>query len=427
MFDLDGAVEGGSLSAAANRVDITPTSLTGLYPIGGGSFTAVHDRLFMRTLLVGDSDGELVIISLDLIEVGDTTEIRHRIEQELGIPSHRVLICATHTHSAPRLGEVSPGAIAHELSPEGAIYTAWVHDQMVAAVRDAQASAQPARIGVGSCPVDINVNRDQYLGGEYRLGVDPGGPSDKTLWVVDVQTRGGEPIAALMAYSVHPTLTLGARQISGDLAGAAERYLEAQLGGGAVGLWAGGAIGDQAARAMNRASASPDREHDHNLAFELAEAYGVSLGAAALSARGAIGRHSSSARIATRELIADLPAKHREVVDIPTIRQQRVETVRLRMNVVVIGTLALVGIGGEVVVPLAALARAASPLTNTILLSLVNDRLGYLPEDAAYPRNTFAVRGSPIRAGYAERTIVEGVADTVTDLLERRPTTETEA
>lgn len=428
MFDTDSTAEIAGLSAAATRVDITPTDLTGLYPVGGGSFVSVHDRLFMRTLLVNDGDGELALISLDLIETGDTTAIRRRIAEELGIPAARVLISATHTHSAPRLGEVSPGAIAHELSPEGAIYTAWVYDQMVEAVRDARASLRPARLGVGSCRVDINVNRDAYVDGEYRLGVDPDGPSDKTLWTVSVQTRDGEPIAALLTYSVHPTLTMKTRQVSADLAGAAERYVEEQLGGGAVALWFGGAIGDQATRVQASACERSDDLSDRNRTmFELADGQGAVVGAAAMVALGSITRFSTVAPLAAREVIADLPAKHREVVDIPTIKQQRVEKVRLRTAVVVIGTLALVGVSGEVVAALALAVRAASPLSDTIVISLVNDRLGYLPDDASYPRNTFAVRGSAIRAGYAELTIVQAVADSIPSMLRNQSQSEARA
>jgi Neutral/alkaline non-lysosomal ceramidase, N-terminal len=412
-----------SLRAAAVKVDITPADLTGLHPVGGGSFVGVHDRIFMRTLLIADGESEVAIISLDLIEAGDMAPIRQRIELELGIPADHVLICATHTHSAPRLGEVSPGAIAHELSPKGVIYTAWVYDQMLDSLTRARAALRPARIGVGSGSVDINVNRDQYVAGEYRIGVNPDGPSDKTLWLVDVETPDGDPIAVLIAYAVHPTLTLGTRLISGDLAGAAERHVEERIGGGVVALWAAGAVGDQQARVLAPRvplNESPEGR-DHSLAFELAAAQGVVVGAEAVRVRGAITRFTASARISAREVIADLPARHRQTDDMPTIKQQRVETVRLRLAVVVIGTLALAGVGGEVVTKIGLRARASSPLANTILLSLVNDRLGYIPDDASYPQNTFEVRGSPIQPGYAERAIVDGAVDTIETLLHAAP------
>ncbi len=47
-------VIGAGLMAAAIEVDITPDDLSELHPVGGGSFSSVHDPIFMRTLLLVD-------------------------------------------------------------------------------------------------------------------------------------------------------------------------------------------------------------------------------------------------------------------------------------------------------------------------------------------------------------------------------------
>ncbi len=53
--------------------------------------------------------------------------------------------------------------------------------------------------------------------------------------------------------------------------------------------------------------------------------------------------------------------------------------------------------------------RAASPLTNTIMITLTNDRVGYIADDAAYDRPIFEVNGSPMARGCAENAIVGGL------------------
>jgi len=118
----------GPLRAGVAKADITPSDLTALNPIGGTSFIGVHDPIHVRVLALHDGASEVTLISAEPIECGDMRALRERIERELGIPAAHVMITATHTHNAPRLGTVSPGALAHNGGPESAAYTARVYD-----------------------------------------------------------------------------------------------------------------------------------------------------------------------------------------------------------------------------------------------------------------------------------------------------------
>lgn len=90
----------GNLRVGVAKVDITPEDLTNLNPLGG-SFTGVHDPIHLRALVLDDGAHEVALLSADLIEAGDMTPVRERIERELGIPFDHIVITATHTHSAP--------------------------------------------------------------------------------------------------------------------------------------------------------------------------------------------------------------------------------------------------------------------------------------------------------------------------------------
>src|SRR6185295_14120448 len=102
-----------TFTVGAAKADITPAELTALNPIGGTSCAGVHDPIHVRVLVLHDGAGETALISAELIECGDMRALRARLESELGIPADHVMITATHTHNAPRLGPVSPGALAH--------------------------------------------------------------------------------------------------------------------------------------------------------------------------------------------------------------------------------------------------------------------------------------------------------------------------
>ena len=51
----------GALRAGVAKIDITPHDLTNLNPFGGGSFTAVHDPIFARALVVSDGSATAAI------------------------------------------------------------------------------------------------------------------------------------------------------------------------------------------------------------------------------------------------------------------------------------------------------------------------------------------------------------------------------
>ncbi|MEY9842169.1 neutral/alkaline non-lysosomal ceramidase N-terminal domain-containing protein [Streptacidiphilus sp. EB103A] len=396
------------LRVGAARTDITPQDLTGLHPMGR-PFERVHDPIHLRALVADDGTTEVALISLDLVEAGDMTPVRRRIEAELGIPFDHIVITATHTHSAPRIGDVSPGALAHAGSQQSLAYTATVYDAMLETLRTARASARPATVGTATGSADVNINREVYSDGEWILGFNPEGPCDKAVRVVRFDGLDGRPIALVVNYSVHPTVVLGTGEVSADLAGAACRHVEDHFDEQAVCLWTPGTIGDQAPRVDLGLpfGAAPDARQAER-AYRAMEAQGLMVGAEAVRVAEGITRGSSTAPISAGQRTVHLPCK--AGVDVmASMRQQRTETVPLRLALIRIGDIALAGVSGEVVTEIGERLREASPLADTLLVSIANDRIGYIADDARFDRPVHSVRGCPIVRGHAEDTIVGGI------------------
>jgi hypothetical protein len=97
------------------------------------------------------------------------------------------------------------------------------------------------------------------------------------------------------------------------------------------------------------------------------------------------------------------------------MRQQATETVPLRLAVIRIGEVLLAGVSGEVVTEIGERLRAASPYTHTLVVSIANDRIGYLADDARFDRPVHSVRGCPIVRGHAENSIVDGILGLLED------------
>jgi hypothetical protein len=52
-----------------------------------------------------------------------------------------------------------------------------------------------------------------------------------------------------------------------------------------------------------------------------------------------------------------------------------------------------------------------SPFANTIMITMANDRIGYIVDAAAYDTPTFEATGTPLQRGYAETAIVHSLVE----------------
>jgi len=396
------------LQAAAVRVDITPGDLTGLNPMGGGTFTGVHDPIFGRVLYLSDGERELVWLAVDLIEVGDMTGFRARLETELGVPAAHVVITASHDHSAPRLGDVSPGALAHGGGPEQKAYSLWVYDQLVTAVSQAKERLRPAKLGFDTGVVDVNINRDVPGDGRWELGLNPERVSDKTVAVLRIEDEVGQVVAVWFSYGVHSTVTLWTGPISGDLAGAAARRVEAALGG--VALFAPGLLGDQAPRVLYE-HASAAEKADPEFAFRAADEQGAMLGDEVVRVAQSLDSLRGDMTIWAGDAVVACPSKPGEDVD-PDMRQEAVATVDLRVSLFRLGGVSVFGFNGELVTAHGWTLRSSLPAP-AVLVSLANDRIGYLADDEGFRLGTFEARGCPVPRGCLELTAARMLDDLV--------------
>jgi hypothetical protein len=398
--------DAGPLKIGVARVDTTPTDLTGLTNLWRKPFAGVHDHLYARALVIDNGTSKAAIVATDLVEFGDTTSLRQRIEKEVGIPADRIILTASHDHSAPRGGTVTPGATAQVGGAGTAAYSAWLYDRIVEALTKAKAAEQPARMGIGTGRAYVNISRDEFSQREnkWRLGINPDGPSEKTVWVVKFETPAGDPIAVLFNYGVHSVVAGPENdQVTGDLAGAAERYVEAHYSDKVVALFTIGAAGDQNPTFLGPGQAKQEAAP----IFPTMDAEGLMLGAEVVRVANRIENPVSTARIAGGEKIISCPTKPRQATAGQSAEQA--PDIKIHLGLIMVNDIAFTGVSGEVVTNILWHLKKASPLTNTIMITMSNDRIGYIVDDAAYGRGIFELSGSPLASGCAENGIVDGL------------------
>ena len=438
------AAETGSLKAGAARVDITPKDLSAVWMVWAQPFDGVHDPIYARALVVDNGVTEAAIVSTDLVEFGDSAQLRERIQRELSIPAEHIMISATHDHNAPRGGPITPGTSSAEGRPYSSpSYIQFVDDAIVESLRKAKAGLQPAQVGVGAGKVDVNVNRNGFNGHGWG-GAEPDGPADKTLWVVKLESPSGEPIALLMNYAVHSTV--GGPQntrITGDLAGAAERFVERHYQDKVVALWTMGPAGDQNPKydlAGGGGMGGAGAKNQSNAAYEAMDAMGLIVGSEAILTANRIKQVTSTARIAAGEstfACDTVPQRSGPPAQAPPAMpstassgsrpgntpptgggpmfqpnpnfHERIpypSSMKIHLNLIEINQIAITGVSGEVFTNIYWHLKKESPLADTMMVTMSNDRIGYIGDDASYDgpfRNPSVVRGC------AENGIVNGL------------------
>lgn len=99
-------IQRSQLLAGAAKVDVTPEDLTGLTNLWRTPFEGVHDRIYLRALVVSDGSNSAAIVASDLLEYGNTTVVRERVEQATGIPADRGVHSQHDHHGSRRVGDV---------------------------------------------------------------------------------------------------------------------------------------------------------------------------------------------------------------------------------------------------------------------------------------------------------------------------------
>jgi len=238
------------LQAGAASSNITPP--LGMDIIGGfAPFPSmhVHDELYAKCLVLDDGRTRLAMVVCDLLGVHRSVsdEARRLIKEQLGIPIERVLISATHTHSASSaMGAKDRIKFEQPLDDYQRFVARRIADGVARAVRN----LRPAELAFGTAEAPEHVfNRRWFMkpgtmpanpfgkidqvkmnppGGSPDL-LEPAGPTDPAISIFAVREPGGRPVAVFSAYSLHYIGGVGPAHISADYYGVYCRHLERLL------------------------------------------------------------------------------------------------------------------------------------------------------------------------------------------------------
>jgi hypothetical protein len=425
------AIDAGPLRAGAARVDITPAANALPVP-----FTSIHDHLYARAIVLDNGVTRAALVGVDLIGIDEDlwTDASKQISQELQCPVENIIVSATHDHSSPYPDWGGPNTPP---DPNLPAFRAKLKQGVIEAVRQAKAKLQPARIGFGTGSTSLNVNRDA-IHPETRLwyqGPNLDGVSDKTVAVLKFESLTGEPIAVHVNYAMHAIDYYLMGILSADFPGATSRYVEQVYDDKVVAIWSTGAAGDQnplylrvysAARKAKDAAdkdpaAAPALAKAVNDLNSWVDSMGRVMGEEVLRVMDTTKKTSTQVRIWGGAKTFTCPGRNRT----DNLREGGPgtyvdgEPVNIHLGLVTIGSTALASVNAEVYSPIALRLKKASPIANTVMVTVANGRAnsGYIPTDEAFGRYTFQVLSTRLKPGCAENGIVNGELDLLTESL----------
>jgi len=400
--------------AGAYAIDITPLELPVLVNGGVRERVAnqVHDPLHARCLVLDNSIVQLAIVVVDscLIPRSLADEAKALAAQDTGILSERILISATHTHSAPSLC----GCLGTDRDER---YAKWLPGKIVEGISKARKNLQPARIGwaVGRDETNVFCRRFLMKPGtaltnpysdkrEDRAQMNPGhnnanairptGPADPDVTVLSVQTLDGCPLALLGNYSTHYA---GAPVLSADYFAVFASEIGRLIGAKGdqpcfVGIMSNGTSGDANCNNFKR---HQRRKYDYisvgrDVAQAAFEAYKtikyydwvpleMREKRLVLDARLPTEKEVAKAREFMKTFAGRKPKNWEEVYARETVELAKMGPTReLKLQAIRIGDLGIAAIPCEVYGSTGLAIKAASPMQTTMNISLANGCEGYI-------------------------------------------------
>ncbi|MEE3264022.1 MAG: hypothetical protein VX290_14360 [Candidatus Latescibacterota bacterium] len=187
------------------RADITPPVGIPMVGFAGrDAAAAVHDPLEATVLAASDGDDQLLIVSLDLLQL--TAEsvacIRQKISTATGVAPTSIALACSHTHYGPSMND-------HDVDLVDSYRTHLSH-VLAGVCREAMDRCQPARMGVDWGVSDIGINRRELRDSRIVLGQNPSGPVDRSVGIARIDHANGQPIATVLNFACHP-VSLGGR------------------------------------------------------------------------------------------------------------------------------------------------------------------------------------------------------------------------
>jgi neutral ceramidase len=185
----------GMMSVGYAKVNLTPRQRTATAGYGnrrGKLYTAVHDSIYVRTMVITNGTTHVAIVSADLLIIPPAVVSVLQNSLPQGFSLDNVFLGAVHTHNS--IGNWGKGVTGLLYGSYSDSIVHFIADQIKVSIEQASLNVLPATINTSHLPLRAPVKN--------RLIKH--GPVDSLLHVVEV-TRSDSSKLILMNYTAHAT------------------------------------------------------------------------------------------------------------------------------------------------------------------------------------------------------------------------------
>lgn len=435
--------------AGAVALDVSPKQFPVL--VNGGmtsrSASGVTDPIYAKALVLTDGKLEIAIVVVDscMMPRPMLDEAKALAAKRTGIPSDRILISATHTHTAPS----TLGCLGTKADPR---YTPYLKGKIAEAIAVAQKKLEPAQVGWNKVNAAEFTALRRWVRRPDRIGIDPfgnptvranmhagrnwddvtgeSGPEDPDLTLISIQDLKGKPLAILANFSMH--YFGGAKAVSADYFGKFATNLRTMLDADEsfVGMMSHGCSGDIWRRdytLRNWVVDPPKKEEQMQI-----DSYSKGLAERALTGYSKI-KHRTNLDLAMAEtrmilkyrvpdvgllkwaegIVEEMgdrnPKNKTEVYAVEQIVLHERQQTEIVLQALRIGEMTITTTPNETYALTGLKLKEKSPLPNTMVIELANGADGYIPPPEQHflgGYNTWAARSAGLEV-QAEPKITE--------------------
>lgn len=454
-----------AFQAGAAVVDVTPDQLPVL--INGNFLPVLADkvktRVNARAIVLSEGDEQIAMVVVDscMLPQNLIDDVKVRASQRTRLKPDRIMISATHTHTAP-------SAFAALGTPADSNYIPLLRERIVEAIVAAEANLQPAQYGWGAADAAQFTALRRWVLRPDRIRTDPfgnptvratmhaasklddvtgpSGPEDPELSMIAFQTLGGDPIAVLANFSMH---YFGDRPISADYFGlfcdGLEKHLSANQTTGEtkriVGLLSHGCSGDIWRRDYVTWTGKDNATiegYTHGLleiatkaydSIEFSKGGGLTMAETRLPMRYRVPdqQRLEWAQRIVEGLEGGKPTSQVEVYAREQVLLHQMQSTEVVVQAIRIGDIAIATTPNETYALTGLKIKARSPLAKTMVIELANGADGYIPPPEQHflgGYNTWEARSAGLEVQAEPKIAAAAVTllEQVTGKPRRRPT-----
>lgn len=397
-----------------------------MFPLEG--FCGIHDDPHVRVMMIESGSEQMAVAALELVNV-PAREIdftRELISTEMGIVREKVWVHMTHAITTPHepgrgRGPQAQAMAEEEIRIKSGLFFRAVEDAVTEAVRMLKGSFGEAVLGWETGTCEINTSRDVETPFGWWIGKKGEGPSNHKMTVLGVKGPDGTAKGYFVSYGCKPCAvdnagqSAGVRLVSSDVCGKgcaeAEKALHAPV------LFCMSAAGDQIpvktayGDVVDENGMPKKTEESVETGFSYVEELGNIMADCIVKTARKI-ECSGAAQAAGWKYISFPWEKRKSGTKKPQKTMENEadgENAEVTAEVFRLGGAAFVAVRPEMNAQTGIELERRSPYEHTVLMSMVNGEMKYMPDEWSYAHATWEAQSSMLMPGAAEKLVEEAV------------------